>query len=89
MGLENALPLSGWLPSDEAVSPVPVLWRGSKQERHPRIRSARRGVPLRCEEDFVFIIGIDPHKGSHTAAVIDRDEQLVGELSVQRRSSTT
>jgi transposase len=30
----------------------------------------------------VFIIGIDPHKGSHTAAVIDRDEQLVGELSV-------
>jgi transposase len=31
----------------------------------------------------VFTIGIDPHKGSHTAAVIDRDEQLVGELSVQ------
>jgi len=30
----------------------------------------------------VFIIGIDPHKGSHTAAVIDRDEQLVGEVSV-------
>ena len=30
----------------------------------------------------MFIIGIDPHKGSHTAAVIDRDEQLVGELSV-------
>ena len=23
----------------------------------------------------MFIIGIDPHKGSHTAAVIDRDEQ--------------
>ncbi|MDQ1382524.1 MAG: Transposase, partial [Actinomycetota bacterium] len=31
----------------------------------------------------MFIIGIDPHKGSHTAAVIDRDEQLVSELSVQ------
>ena len=30
----------------------------------------------------MFIIGIDPHKGSHTAAVIDRDEQLVGETSV-------
>jgi transposase len=30
----------------------------------------------------VFIIGIDPHKGSHTAAVIDSDEQVVGELSV-------
>jgi hypothetical protein len=31
----------------------------------------------------VFVIGIDPHKGSHTAAVIDRDEEPVGELSVQ------
>ena len=30
----------------------------------------------------MFIIGIDPHKGSHTAAVIDRDEGLVGETSV-------
>jgi transposase len=30
----------------------------------------------------VFIIGIDPHKGSHTAAVIDRDEQVVAEVSV-------
>ena len=37
----------------------------------------------------MFIIGIDPHKGSHTAAVIDRDEQLVGELLVLCRSSTT
>jgi hypothetical protein len=44
MGLDIALPLSGWLPSDAAISPVLVLWRGSKQERHPRIRSARRGV---------------------------------------------
>jgi transposase len=31
----------------------------------------------------VFIIGIDPHKGSHTAVAIDRDEQLVGELLVR------
>ena len=31
----------------------------------------------------MFIIGIDPHKGSHTAAVIDGDEQLVGEVRVR------
>jgi len=31
----------------------------------------------------VFIIGIDPHKGSHTAAVIDSDEQVVGEFSLR------
>jgi hypothetical protein len=36
-----------------------------------------------CEEVFVFIIGIDPHKGSHTAAVIDRDEQLVDAVLVR------
>jgi transposase len=30
----------------------------------------------------VFIIGIDPHKGSHTAAVLDRTESVIGELRV-------
>ena len=50
MGLETALPLSSWLSNEEAILPVPVLWRGSKQERHPRIRSARRGIPLLIEE---------------------------------------
>jgi hypothetical protein len=34
----------GWLPSDAISLLVPVLWRGSKRDRHPRIRSARRGV---------------------------------------------
>jgi transposase len=31
----------------------------------------------------VFVIGVDPHKGSHTAAVLDGDEQLVGEIRVR------
>jgi hypothetical protein len=31
----------------------------------------------------VFIIGIDPHKGSHTAVAIDGDERLVDELLVR------
>ena len=31
----------------------------------------------------MFVIGIDPHKGSHTAAVLDRDEQLCAELRVR------
>jgi hypothetical protein len=83
VGLENALPPSGWLLSDEARLPVPVSWRGSKQERHPRIRRARHGVHFDARRTFVFIIGIDPHKGSHTAAVIDCDEQLVGAVAVR------
>ena len=28
----------------------------------------------------MFIIGVDPHKASHTAAVLDHHEQLVGEF---------
>ena len=35
------------------------------------------------EEVRVFIIGVDPHKASHTAAVLDGDEQLVGEIRVR------
>jgi len=30
----------------------------------------------------MFVIGIDPHKGSHTAAVLDDTERVVGELRV-------
>jgi hypothetical protein len=32
------------------------------------------------EEDTMFVIGIDPHRGSHTAAVLGENEELVGEL---------
>jgi len=35
------------------------------------------------EEDIVFIIGVDPHKGSHTAVAIDGDERVIGELLVR------
>jgi transposase len=31
----------------------------------------------------VFVIGVDPHKGSHTAAALDHDEQMVGEVRVR------
>ena len=34
----------------------------------------------------MMMIGIDPHKGSHTAVVIDPDERVVDEIRV--RTST-
>ena len=37
----------------------------------------------------MFVIGIDPHKGSHTAAVLDDTEGLVGQLRVERGSLAT
>jgi hypothetical protein len=45
------------------------------------------GVPaaashFEARRSLVFIIGIDPHRASHTAAVIDSDERVVAQLSV-------
>ena len=40
----------------------------------------------------MFTIGIDPHKGSHLAAVLDQHEQFLDELRVRAdrtRSSRT
>jgi transposase len=31
---------------------------------------------------MMYVIGIDPHKGSHTAAVLDREGEVRGELRV-------
>ncbi|HEX2272716.1 MAG TPA: hypothetical protein VHG90_02450 [Acidimicrobiales bacterium] len=31
----------------------------------------------------MFVIGVDPHKGSHTAAALDGDERVHGELRVR------
>jgi hypothetical protein len=33
--------------------------------------------------DMAVMIGVDPHKGSHAAAVLDEDEQPRGELRVR------
>jgi transposase len=34
-------------------------------------------------EHIVITIGIDPHKGSHTATAVDGSEVVVGELRVE------
>ena len=31
----------------------------------------------------LVVIGVDPHKGSHTAVAVDRDEKELGELKVR------
>ena len=56
----------------ERTGRLPELGCGVARNRFGILDS---GVPavafqLRDEETFVFIIGIDPHKGSHIAAVI-------------------
>ena len=84
--LDKCLPPSGWL-----LNESPARWdlhraRGSKQDRAP---FPYQECPSRGfisddgrQHDMVFI-GIDPHKGSHTAVAIDRDETQLGELRVR------
>jgi hypothetical protein len=74
VGFRARWPLAGFSPR-----------RGSKQAR--AIDSHQECPPwhhhwLSHEEGFVFIIGIDPHKGSHTAAVLDCSETVIDEVRV-------
>ena len=76
---------SGCLASERSGRPLGsgrgVARNGSDGRRTPLIRSARRGVTSgSAEEEKVFVIGIDPHRGSHTATVLDDKEVVVDEL---------
>jgi hypothetical protein len=56
-------------------------------ERGANAHDRNQGCPPRSvnaiEEDAVEVmIGVDPHKGSHTAVVIDRDEAQLAKLQV-------
>ena len=78
-----------WLSNDvPACRALP--WRGSKEVRRDRsgIRHARHGPVCRKSKGkgqvvTVVMIGIDPHKGSHTAVAVGGDEQPLGQVRVR------
>ena len=35
----------------------------------------------------VVMIGVDPHKGSHTAVALDQDEKMLGQIRVRASSA--
>src|SRR6476620_2153549 len=75
-----------WLPSEATVRQV-LPRRGSKEERHliPASGLPAGGAhhPHRMfGAHTVITIGIDPHKGSHTATAVDEHEAVIGELRV-------
>src|SRR5829696_609981 len=75
----------GWLVSEVAAGWVLAAAWLERGEQSPFIRTARRGIPRRpvLKEEVMFVIGIDPHKRSHTAAVLDDSEELVGQVRVK------
>jgi transposase len=49
-----------------------------------RIRSARHGIPTeQGDPTMKVMIGVDPHKGSHTATMLDRREHEVRRITVR------
>src|SRR5215472_7840344 len=65
-------------------------WRGSKEARAPArssgIRRARHGSPRSGRGGHAMaavMIGVDPHKASHTAVVINAAEEPLGGVRVR------
>ncbi len=87
--LTNRLPASSGLASERGANPSGLLvaWliRGASATV-PVIRRARR-VPTSPMNKGAFrwsvTIGIDPHKGSHTAVALDEREAVLGQLRVR------
>jgi transposase len=66
-----------------------VVWliRGANASRSD-IRYARHGLLTRSSREgdrpvAVVMIGVDPHKGSHTAVAIDQAERVLGQVRVR------
>jgi transposase len=88
--LPNRLPAGvAWLDNDvPACRALP--WRGSKEVR-PLIdlelglpaTGLRRNASGKGQSMAAVMIGVDPHKGSHTAVVIDQAEMALGEVRVR------
>jgi transposase len=75
----------GWLPNDWAVSRVLVAaWLETGSGHRTHIRAARRDTTHDDIErqELMFIIGVDPHRGSHVAVVLDDHEQIQDQLMV-------
>jgi hypothetical protein len=77
---------SGFRNEVPSVSDPAVVWleRGASAVR-TEIRHARRGLPSDDDKEtaVAVMIGIDPHKGSHTASAIDENEVLLDPLRVR------
>ena len=62
-----------------------LLGCGSKEARtlSTRIRSAHLGFTVNEKGIVMTMIGIDPHKATHTAVAVDDDENVIGEFTLE------
>jgi transposase len=90
--LKYRLPVVRGLASERGASVRVSPWCGSKEACAPNdLESDMPTSVLSCgnEKEVVMavMIGIDPHKGSHTAVALDDGEQFLGELRVRSAAS--
>jgi transposase len=82
----KCLPASVWLLNETpARRRLAAVWL-ERGESTFFIRSAHRGVSFSDTREGVVmkvLIGVDPHKGSHTAVAIDSHESPLGEVRVR------
>jgi hypothetical protein len=88
--LPNRLP-AAWPGFRSMCQPVGLLpWRGSKEVRpliDPELGMPATGSRLssrgKGQSMAAVMIGVDPHKGSHTAVAIGAAEELLGQVRVR------
>jgi hypothetical protein len=88
--LPNRLP-AAWPGLRTMCQPVGLLpWRGSKEVRpliDPELGMPATGSRLssrgKGQSMAAVMIGVDPHKGSHTAVAIGAAEELLGQVRVR------
>ncbi len=85
------LPLSGWLSNEVSAGWCPLLGCGSKEARtqSTRIRSAHSGFTVYEKGIVMTMIGIDPHKATHTAVAVDDDENVNDEFTLEASNDQT
>ena len=59
------------------------MWLERGENISTRIRSAHPGFTVYEKGKAMTMIGIDPHKATHTAVAVDDDEQVVGEFTLE------
>jgi hypothetical protein len=67
-----------------------LLWCGSKEAsaHQTQIRNALDGLHTnqKGQHQMTIMIGIDPHKATHTAVAIDGDERVLDEFTLRSSS---
>src|SRR4051812_30382741 len=77
--LTNRLPVVRGLASERGASVRVSPWCGSKEARAPNPEIRHAAAVLTSKGAVMAVmIGIDPHKGSHTAVALDESENPLG-----------